>query len=952
MKILIAFIVYVLIFSPVEGKIIEKGRLNGIKINAVGIANYAANLKLKSTLLRDKGEVKGKVTNAKGEGLPGVSILWGNSAGTATDVNGNFSLSLEEGAYTLIFSFIGYETQKKEITVLAGQSVSLNVQLQESTSTLTEVVVVGTRRPDRTVLETAVPVDVIDLKELATTAPQTDMTQILNYVAPSFNSTRQVTADGADHIDAASLRGLGPDQTLVLINGKRRHTTALINLLGNRGVGNVGTDLNTIPVNSIQRMEILRDGAAAQYGSDAIAGVMNIILKSDNKGGNILLNTGIHTAGDGLNTTLSINKGLKLTHKGFLNLTGDIDYRGYTIRDYSRDLNSWPVFDFTRQAEDSALAANGKTYKDYEQRNGNSKVLNTRIFYNAAIPFTEKSKFYSFGGFNYRKGEAAGLWRVPALSGDKIVDEIYPLGYQPLINTNVYDGSVAAGFVFGLGKWSLDVSHVLGANRMMYNISNTLNASMGPASPTKFDAGGFQFMQNVTNATLSRLFPDVLAGTNVAFGTEYRHDNYQIYAGEEASWKNYGQGKEDAPGGSQGFIGFSPESVVDGSRSNIGGFADVEADIVKNWTVSTALRFENYSDFGSAFIYKFTSRWQVVKPVALRAAYNTGFRAPSLQQILYRQLTVTPTAGGGTFSGIFNNKSEVARAAGIPELKAETSRNISAGLVLTPTSNLSVTADAYQIDIDDRIILSGLFGTGITDALDQALSTTNAEFAQFFTNSVNTRTRGLDVVANFSSNLGPGDLTISAAANFNKNTIRKINVPQGFESIQNDDNLGNNYVDQRQLSLLETGNPKSKINVSMGYAIGKLNFMLRNTYFGKVSYYDYNYDAWDFGSYYMVFSPKTVTDLTINYKPTLALGLTVGINNLFDIYPDTKKKAIRNGRPPAGFSSVEEFEQYFEKREEFPSYLPYDFDVIPYEPVQMGFNGRFVYLKAVYNFGI
>ncbi|WP_345115966.1 TonB-dependent receptor [Hymenobacter algoricola] len=899
--------------------------------------------------------INGTARSDKDEALSGATVAaihlpTGLRRSTSSTSTGSFTMAdlLVGGPYTLQVVQPGYRT-----LLVTNVFLAAGKEAQFSFSLNTEIVAVGTRRADRTALESAVPVDVIDMRTLAATAPQTDMTQLLNYVVPSFNSTRQTSAGGSDHVDPANLRGLGTDQMLVLVNGKRRHTTALINLLGNRGVGNVGTDLNTIAANSVDRVEILRDGAAAQYGSDAIAGVMNINLKSDNKGGNVLVGTGVTTQGDGLTTLASLNKGFKLGQKGFFNLTLDADHRGSTTRDYSRDVFSRPVFSSDQAQENAALAANGKAYKDFEQRNGDARIDNYRGIFNASVAATDKVKLYAFGGYNYRRGNSVAPWVLPATQSLDIIESIFPLGYQPNINTRIHDASGAVGTVISLGPWSLDVSHVLGHNRMRYNVDNTVNASIGVKSPTSFDAGGFRFTQNVTNATISRLFPKVLAGTNVAFGAEYRNDHYQIEEGEQNAWGEFDEGRIGAGAGSQGFLGFAPASAVIGSRSNVGGFFDLEADITKKWSVSTALRFENYSDFGSALIYKVTSRYQMLKPLAVRAAFNTGFRAPSLQQVLYRQLTLESSASGVRYSGIFNNQDEVTRAAGIPALGPEKSRSFSAGLVLTPLPSLSFTADAYRIDINDRIILSGLFGPGINANLDAALFRYSIDRAQFFTNSVDTRTTGLDLIANYQHELGRGSFTASAAANFNRTTIQALNVPANFQTLQSDDNPNTNYVDPRQLSLIETGSPKSKLLLSLGYELGKLNVLVRNTYFGQVSYFDTNTDAAnDFGSYYLQFNPRTVTDLMVGYKPLKSLGLTAGVNNLFNVFPNTVSEAARNGRPPGGFASVEVFNAYYQARFGKPSNLPEGRDIFPYNPVQMGFNGTFVYLKAAYTLGL
>ncbi|MDO7851015.1 TonB-dependent receptor [Hymenobacter convexus] len=900
--------------------------------------------------------VTGVIQTEKGLVLTGATVAvlhlpTGIRRVATTDTQGHFALSqlLSGGPYALQISQPGFRSQ-----VINNVFLKAEVPANFTFELTADVVAVGTRRLDRTALESVAPVDVIDMRELALTAPRTDNTQLLNYVVPSFNSNRETSADGADHVDGITLRGLGSDQVLVLVNGKRRHTSALINLLGSRPYGSATTDLNTISANALDRVEILRDGAAAQYGSDAIAGVINLNLKSDNHGGNVLVNNGIHQSGFGYNTTLSVNKGLKLGEKGFLNVTGEVDYRGYTTSpNYTRDLNSWPIYSSNRAQEDSFLLANHKTAKDYRQRNGDAIMTNYRAVYNAGYDLSDKARIYSFGTYNYRRGQAVAPWVLPSANpADLGTQPGFSLGYQPNINTRINDGAAVLGLDLKLGRWDLDLSQSLGTNRMRYDLSNTLNPSLGAASPTSFEAGGLQFTQAVTNATASRLFDNVLAGTNVAFGTEFRNDFYEIVAGDENSWKDYQAGQPGASGGSQGFIGFDPTSAIAGSRQNVAGFLDVEADVTKRWTVGGAVRYERYSDFGSAFIYKATTRLQASKWLALRAAYNTGFRAPSQQQQLYRQLTLLPTASGTTYSGIYNNQSDIAQVAGISQLTAEKSRNASFGLVLTPVKDLVITADAYQIDIDNRISLTNEFGAGISPQFDVALDKAQTTSVQFFANALNTRTRGLDLVGSYSLALGRGQLRFTAAANFNETTLRSLQVPALFQGIQNDEIAGNNFIGQRQLSLITTGSPKSKILGSVGYEGAKWSVTARYTRFGQVSFYDFNFDGLEEGAYYFVFRPKAITDFILTYKPAKGLLLAVGAHNLFNVRPDDLLQAARNGHAPDGFASMQAYQAYYAQQHGGAvSTTPYDHDILPYQVVQMGLNGAFFYLKASYSFG-
>jgi iron complex outermembrane receptor protein len=342
---------------------------------------------------------------------------------------------------------------------------------------------------------------------------------------------------------------------------------------------------------------------------------------------------------------------------------------------------------------------------------------------------------------------------------------------------------------------------------------------------------------------------------------------------------------------------------------------------------------------------------QATKWLALRGAYNTGFRAPSQQQQLYRQLTLLPTASGTTYSGIYNNQSDIAQVAGIGKLTAEKSRNLSAGLVLTPAKDLVLTADAYQIDIDNRISLTNEFGAGIAPAFDAALDRAQTTSVQFFANALNTRTRGLDLVGSYTAPMGRGQFRLTLAANFNETTLRSLNVPTIFQGIQNDEIAGNNFIGQRQLSLITTGSPKSKMLGSVGYEGRKLGATVRYTRFGEVAAYDFNFDGLDEGSYYLVFSPKSVTDLILTYKVTKGLMLAAGAQNLFNVRPDDLLQAAQNGHAPDGFASMAAYQAYFQQTNGTPSTTPYDHDILPNHMVQMGANGAFFYLKASYSFG-
>ncbi|SHJ25633.1 TonB-dependent receptor [Pseudozobellia thermophila] len=900
-------------------------------------------------------QITGTVLDEDGAPLPGASVVVkGTTTGSTTDFDGNFSINAEVGD-TLVVSYIGFES--KEVAAEGGE---MRITLTSGVA-LSEVIIVGSRNPNRTATESTVPVDVIDMKELNNVAPQVNLNQILNYVAPSFTSNTQTISDGTDHIDPASLRGLGPDQVLVLINGKRRHTSSLINVNGTFGRGSVGTDLNAIPASAIQRIEVLRDGAAAQYGSDAIAGVINIVLnKSVNElnatvttGANFTKNANDQTGGvDGETTNIAASYGVALGEKGgFLNFSGDFDVR----EDYSR-MKEWEgevfnqynvvervafndgydisnlldddVSDVIQYANQAGIDLNGATTKeelqpilsadateselaardqersDYNMRVGQSALRGGRLFANFSLPLDDNgTEVYSFAGISSRTGNSAGFYRLPNQS--RTYTPAYINGFLPEINSNIKDKSLSVGIKGKINEWDVDLSNTYGKNSFLYTIGNTFNASMQNASPTLFDAGGFSFAQNTSNLDVTRFFEDVMSGLNVAFGAEYRVENYDIIAGEEASYAQYtadGQRitlatQEPAqdffgnarPGGSQVFPGFSPNNELSRGRSSVAGYVDVEADFSERFLASFATRFENYSDFGSTINFKLATRYKVSDNLNLRGAANTGFRAPSLHQINFNSTsTIFDQNGDPQEVGTFANDSRAAELLGIPKLKEETSSSVSLGLTAKiPDANLTITVDGYYVEINDRVVYTGQFqGPGTGTELDNLLRQANATAASFFANAINTESRGLDVVITHNTSLGDKwRLKSDLAGTFSKtNQIGDINAS---EVLRNADEV-DTYFPEDSRVYLEEAVPRTKINLSNSLTSDKLVFFLRNVYFGEVT------EATTVVANQQVFGTKLVTDLSIGYKATDALTFTIGANNLFDIYPDRAEEQYNN----------------------------------------------------------
>ncbi len=723
--------------------------------------------------------VTGTVTDNDNTPLIGVNINEeGTVNGTVSGMDGSYSLNVASADASLVFSYIGFRT----ITLsLNGQS-TLAVVLSEGI-TLGEVKVVGSRSLNRSTTNSAVPIDVIDIAGMPTRNGQVEINQILQYAAPSFNASKQSGSEGADHIDPASLRGLGPDQTLVLINGKRRHQSSLVNVFGTRGRGNTGTDLNAIPVAAIKRIEVLRDGASAQYGSDAIAGVINIVLNDQVGELTGSLTYGMHNAKadgdfadgtanadgenrlyddnrtlDGQNMRLAANYGLPLgTKGGFANITTEVINKDRTLR---------PGADFRRGYGEAALDG-------------------FNVMINAAAPLGDHTELYAFGGRNFRNTDAYAFTRNNPTARNVL--SIYPDGFTPRITSNISDISASTGLRHKLGNgWNVDFNNTYGKNNFHYFIKNTLNASLVDASPTDFDAGGHSLTQNTTGLDFSKYFGNILAGANLAFGAEYRTENFTIFSGEEGSYAAYdvnglpvvGPGQvipvdpetgEERPGGSQGFPGYSPANEVDRNRSNLALYLDGELDLSNAFMVNGAVRYEDYSDFGETFNYKLAARYWILKNLALRASVSSGFRAPSLAQIYYN-LRFTNFVGSVAEEVLLApNNSPITRGFGISPLKQETALNASAGITFTAGA-FSATVDGYYIDIKDRIVLTDYF-----DATQLGL---NVVAAQFFANGIDTRTTGLDAVLNWYHYFGDNRLNIGVIGNVNAMDIVNVNSDQ------------------------------------------------------------------------------------------------------------------------------------------------------------------------------
>lgn len=916
------------------------------------------------------GTLKGTVRHVNGDPLFGASITVAKKKiGTTTDINGHYLLNLPSGRYTIVATFVGQSVQSSEVTISPGTTTELNFTTKE-VSDLTGVVVTGTRsRNARTKLNTPVPVDIIPVAKMANEVAQVDLNQLLTYAAPSFQSSRQAIADGTDHLDPAQLRGLGSDQVLVLINGKRRHQAALVNVNGTVNRGQVSTDFNTIPISAIEKIEVLRDGAATQYGSDAIAGVINIILKKNSHslsgaisyGENItsytkdyafqkLGNTSVKDINirDGGTFNAGLNYGFNLGKKGFINLSGE-----YSIRDKSNRTGTYtgPVYASVNgvNKDDSILNARSLTRNDFDMRIGNSKISSGTFILNAEYALSNNWNVKLFGGYNKKNGDAAGFFRYPASINSGAANYasqalvLYPNGFLPLIKTDISDYSFSLGLDGKLGKWNASLSNTFGTNIFDFTVDNSVNYTQFEVTnnpQTKFDAGGLTFLHNTINADVTRNF-NVLQGLNVAYGAEFRTDQYSQRAGEEASFRNYNTNSAATPG-AQVFAGFVPDYAKKHSRNNIGLYFDIEQEFTKQGLLEFAMRFENYSDFGSTLDYKAATRYQLSDHFVVRGALSTGFRAPSLQQKFYAKTNTifvsTPNGLVPNEIGTFTNDSKPAEILGIPALKEETSNNYSLGFTASPLKGLEISIDAYLVKIQDRIVLTNNFSGGNNPALAQELKDNGATSANFFTNAVDTRAKGLEALLSYHTNVAKlNKLKFTLAATFIKNEVRKgadgKPIIKASEVLINSGQLGS-YFNREDQSRIEVASPSSKGSFAINYNRKKLGAMLRLAYFGKVIYIDPLIDPSNPASFPVnaytgqketqdqEFKPKTVTDLSVSYELNKNLTFTIGSNNIFDGYQDahTHSNNVSLGR------------FVYSRRVQ-----------------QMGFNGRYVFARISFD---
>jgi iron complex outermembrane receptor protein len=910
------------------------------------------------------GTVRGRVVDSAGIAIAqAVASLEPGGLRATTRDNGDYVINhVPAGVYTLRIRRLGYLTPAASVTIAEGQTVTQDFTVTHSVVSLAEVVI-GSRARHTAADELPVPVDVFT-PEMIQAQGTTETAQILSQLSASVNFPRQSVSDATEIVRPFTMRGLSPDHTLVLINGKRRHHTALIHYYGaGEGAGSSGIDMNAIPASAVGRIEVLRDGAAAQYGSDAIAGVVNVLLKDGTTSPFLTADLGeyftskenpaaLPDAGgsrpayphDG--RTFDVNGGWGIPlGRGSLGLFAEYRDRQPTNRAGPDPTDMFVAGDADGVVDGNLVAKNNSIgMPNHHWGDGASKDLMT--FFNASFPFSPSNAaagLYAFGGYSYRRGAGFGYFRPP--SSERNWPQIYPNGFLPKFAPDVLDFSGAGGVRGVMSGWSYDLGGTIGHNSFKYNLENTLNTSLGPClttacapgadgvlgtaddpgipNKTSIFAGELKYTEGIVSLDASREYAAGLASPlNVAFGTAFRTERYVIGAGEAASYINGFHPAQDgsiAPSGSQVFPGFRPEDAANADRNNVGAYLDLEADLVPRLLADVAARYEHYSDFGSKVTGKLAMRFQPTPRLTLRSAVSTGFRAPSLNQSYFSSVVTNFAADPNTGNpvpfeiGIFPVHSREARALGARPLKPESSRNFSAGFALTPVENLTFTSDFYYIAIDDRITITGFLGDG-TDSVSRILANIGspATTAQYFTNAIDTRTRGVDLTGGYSVETFGGTAGLTAVFSFTRTTIpNEDNIPLPPELQGTGVTLVNKY-DEGGLLAITKERPAWRGTVTGTFGRGAWNGMARYAYYGKYTSALYSYSGSDVQNY----RGKSLVDAELGFSPIQGFKLSIGGRNLFDVYPDRMNEG--NG-----------------------------FDIFPWPPASpFGYNGRYLYTRV------
>ena len=860
--------------------------------------------------------IEGKVTDSSGAGLPYMNVIEkGTSNGVTTNDNGEFSIIVKNLPTTLVVSSMGFATKSVKVT----QPSYLTIVVNEDNS-LNEVVVTGSRTPQRSNTKSPLPIDIVSAKDLVSTG-QTTFDKALQYKIPSFSTVQTPVNDATSLLDPYEIRNMGPSRTLILINGKRKNLSALLYTQTSPGRGETGSDISGIPIDAIKDIQVLRDGASAQYGSDAIAGVINIILKDSPDGGSATLRTGITSAGDGEMFGVSVNNGSSIgDDKGFINYTVDFSKTSVSNRPGTVDA-AGEAGDFGADIADVQEFLSRRP--DAGNINGSPETAAAKFLINGSYTLSEQSNLYFNAAFINKKVNSFANYRTPywrTVDAFPYLADFYPGdnptnaggydGYVPTFEGDLNDYNATVGVKSVINDWNVDASFTTGGNSQTYKVndSHNRNAVYSPStwvdanndgvvdngeitegaqlyrenSKKSFDPGGTGFYHNVGNLDVSKILTD---NVSVAFGSEFRYETFEVIEGELASYDG---------GGADSFAGNSPGNSGKFTRYNFGGYASLNWNPSENLTLDGTIRSENYSDFGNAFVWKASGAYTISDKYTLRSSLSTGFRAPTLHQIYTQKAQYSFVPGQGIqVGGLVNNVSSQAGLLGISKLKQETSTNFTLGLGGKVNRNLSFTVDYYSINVEDRIVLgSEITGTEFDDdgvnigttPLDDILRDNNLSDLSFFSNALDTKTSGIDVVIGYNKiEAGEGMLGFNLSGNYVIENARDGTVKN--PSIVSA--AGQSVVNATQEALFFTSRPEMKWILGTTYDINKWGFNLNNTYFGKTTFKQQGMDS----NLRTEFTPKVVTDLGINYNATEKLTIALNVNNLFDVLPEWSFKA-------------------------------------------------------------
>lgn len=878
---------------------------------------YTFLLFLFPLLLIGQNKISGHITDPWGQPLSSVTVIEkGTSNGTVSDAEGKYSLSIPENG-ALQFSYIGYLTREIQVE---GRRI-INVQLQTGVF-LDEVVLVGSRIAPRSSLDNPLPVDNITALEITKTG-QITFDQALQYKIPSFNATNTPVSDATSLLDPYEIRNMGPSRTLVLINGKRKNMSAIMYTYGLVTRGETGSDISGIPMDAIERVEVLRDGASAQYGSDAISGVVNIVLKDSPRNGVASIRTGITSKGDGEHLGISLNNGVPLfNNKGFINYT--VDFSKANAANRPGKVNApGEITDFTDGSPEELAYLNQflKRHPDAGNINGSPETAAAKFLVNGEIEWSDQTDLYYNMGYVYKNINSYANYRTPywrKLDDFPYLSEFFPApnspnnydGYVPTFDGILNDYQGTLGIRSEKNGWQYDVSFTAGGNGQRYTVRNSHNRNFvySPStwndtnkngtldegeltegvslyrenSPISFHSGGAKFTHNIGNLDVTKALSKKIS---IAIGAEFRNEEFEIIPGELASYDG---------GGADSYAGSGPENSGKFDRYNFGGYLDVAYDVNERLLFNAALRAETYSDFGEALVWKLSSRYKITDQVTARGSASTGFRAPTLHQIYTQKLQYSFVAGQGLLvTGLINNVSPQARLLGVPQLDNEKSVNYTVGLGAKISKDFSATIDYYHILIRDRIVLgTDIKGTeydnnGVnigTTTLDGILIKNNLNSVNFLSNALDTRTSGLDVVLNYKNiPLFSGTVEIGLSGNYTLENKRvgKIKNPPIIES------GGQSVFNESLEAALFNSRPKTKWILGLDYDMAKVNFSLNNTYFGKAYFKDPGLNT----NLRAEFFPKIVTDLGISYEFTKKTNLALNINNILNILPEWELKS-------------------------------------------------------------